>query len=155
MRTRDTQSLSSLRKNEDKDNVFDESHKAKLTIFRDFVTTDGQEQYATRKQIEELYKVPRKTLADNIKILKSDGLIKGAKKRLVAKDGRNRRQEVFNLNEVIAIGFRLRSDVAINLQRYTSNLLSNRIIKALEDKRKLELELSFFWNKSDIKDLYR
>ncbi|UBZ15350.1 hypothetical protein LDL77_06455 [Flagellimonas marinaquae] len=126
-----------------------------LTIFQHFGITDGQSQFATRTQIELLYQVPRKTLSDNIKDLKKDGLINGAKIRHVAQDGKQRLQEVFDLNEVIAIGFRLRSDTAIRLQKYASNLLVEKMQAIAEEKRTLELELSYAWNKSDQKDLYR
>ncbi|WP_437396631.1 hypothetical protein [Flagellimonas lutimaris] len=126
-----------------------------LTIFQRFGITDGERQFATRVQIERLYNVPRKTLSDNIKDLKKDGLINGAKIRHVAQDGKQRLQEVFDLNEVIAIGFRLRSDTAIRLQKYASNLLVQRMRAMTEEKRTLELELSFAWNKSDQKDLYQ
>ncbi|WP_318310441.1 hypothetical protein [Flagellimonas crocea] len=126
-----------------------------LAIFQSFGITDGQSQFATRAQIERLYNVPRKTLSDNIKDLKKDGLINGAKIRHVAQDGKQRLQEVFDLNEVIAIGFRLRSDTAIRLQKYASNLLVEKMQAIAEEKRTLELELSYAWNKSDQKDLYQ
>ena len=124
-------------------------------LFQGFGITDGQSQYATRLQIELLYEVPRKTLSDNIKDLKKDGLINGAKIRHVAQDGKQRLQEVYDLNEVIAIGFRLRSDTAIRLQRYAANLLVEKMQTMIEEKRMLELELSYAWNRSDAKDLYR
>ncbi|MFX0555808.1 hypothetical protein ACOCEA_03375 [Maribacter sp. CXY002] len=126
-----------------------------LNIFQNFGLTNGNEQYATRKQIQSLYDVPRKTLAYNINALKEDDLINGAKIRHVAKDGRQRIQELFDINEIVAIGFRLRSDTAIKLQRYAANLLIEKIQTVHEEKRLLELELSYAWNKSDQNDLYR
>lgn len=126
-----------------------------LTLFQGFGITDGKNQYATRSQIEQLYDVPAMTLSDNIKKLKEDVLINGTKIRMVAQDGKQRLQEVFDLNEVIAIGFRLRSDTAIRLQRYAANLLVEKIQTMMEERRMLELELSYAWNKSDNRDLYR
>lgn len=125
-----------------------------LTIFQGFGITDGKDQYATRNQIENLYDVPKRTLADNINALKEDDLINGAKIRHVAQDGKQRLQEVFDLNEVIAIGFRLRSDMAIRLQRYAANLLVEKMQAMIGERRMLELELSYAWNKSDNQDLY-
>lgn len=125
-----------------------------LTIFQGFGITDGKDQYATRNQIEKLYDVPKRTLADNISALKEDGLISGAKIRHTATDGKRYKTQVFNLNEVIAIGFRLRSDTAIRLQRYASNLLVEKMQDMVKEKRMLELELSYAWNKSDSQDLY-
>jgi len=127
----------------------------KLTIFQGFGITDGKDQYATRNQIEMLYNIPKRTLADSINALKKDGLISGAKIRRTAKDGKQYKTEVFEINEVIAIGFRLRSDTAINLQRYAANLMVEKISAMVEEKRMLELELGYAWNNSDIKDLYR
>tara|TARA_B100000949_G_C14033956_1_gene346636 strand:+ start:53 stop:442 length:390 start_codon:yes stop_codon:yes gene_type:complete len=126
-----------------------------LAIFQRFGITDGQSQFATRSQIEQLYNVPKTTLADNINALKEDNLISGSKIRHTAKDGKQYKTEVFSLNEVIAIGFRLRSDTAIRLQRYASNLLVQKMNAMAEEKRTLELELSYAWNKSDQKDLYQ
>lgn len=126
-----------------------------LLAFQGFGITDGKDQYATRLQIEKLYNLPRKTLADIIKALKEDGLISGAKIRHTAADGKQYLTEVYNLNEVIAIGFRSRSDTAIRLQRYAADFMSSRIRGLMEEKRMLELELSYAWNRSDNQDLYR
>ena len=126
-----------------------------LTIFQGFGITDGKDQYATRSQIENLYDVPAMTLSDNVKKLKEDRLVNGTKIRMVAKDNKQRLQEVFDLNEVIAIGFRLRSDTAIRLQRYAANLLVEKMQTMAKERRMLELELSYAWNKSDNEDLYR
>ena len=128
---------------------------SELSIFKEFGVVDSTKRFASRSQISELYQVPRKTLADNIRNLKQDGLINPAKSRHVAKDGKVRIQELFTLNEVVAIGFRLRSDVAIKLQSYAVQLLSEKITTIQREKQILELELSHSWNKSDIKDLYR
>jgi len=126
-----------------------------LTLFQGFGITDGKDQYATRNQIENLYDVPAMTLSDNVKKLKEDRLVNGTKIRMVAKDGKQRLQEVFDLNEVIAIGFRLRSDTAIRLQRYAANLLVEKMQTMVQERRTLELELSYAWNRSDNEDLYR
>src|SRR5680860_673755 len=126
-----------------------------VKLFQGFGITDGKDQYATRNQIENLYDVPKSTLAENINTLKTDGLINGAEIRSVARDGKQRLQEVFDLNEVIAIGFRLRSDTAIRLQRYAANLLVEKMQTMAKERRMLELELSYAWNKSDNEDLYR
>ena len=131
------------------------SRDCELSIFKDFGIIDSSKRFASRSQIGELYQVPRKTLADNIKNLKQDGLINPAKSRHVAKDGKVRVQELFTLSEVVAIGFRLRSDVAIKLQSYAIQLLSEKITSIQREKQILELELSHSWNKTDVKDLYR
>jgi len=126
-----------------------------LITFENFGTVSGTEKYVTRKDISELYNVPKKTLADNIVLLKDDGLIGGAKIRHTAKDGKIYNTEVFTLQETIKIGFRLRSETALRLQDYASDLMVKQISSIKEEKRMLELELSYAWNRCDNEDLYR
>jgi len=120
-----------------------------------FGITSNEDVFATRSQIQELYGAPVKTVADNVNQLKEDGLINGAKIRLVAKDGKSRMQEVFTLQEVIKIGFRLRSDTALKLQDYAARLMVEKMQELKSQKRTLELELSYAWNAIDSNDLYR
>ncbi|SDF23491.1 hypothetical protein SAMN05421636_1252 [Pricia antarctica] len=124
-----------------------------LAIFNRFNVTSGNNRFATRKEIAQLYNVPRKTLSNNINKLKKDGLISGAKIGHTAIDGKNYNTEVFDLNEVIAIGFRLRSDTAIHIQRHAATLLVTEMKTMIDKKRLLEIELSYAWNKSDRDDL--
>ncbi len=67
------------------------------------IIRDG-EGFATRNEVQYLFEIPRKTLSDAIKTLKQDGLVNGAESRHVAKDGKMRLTEVYNLDEIIAIG---------------------------------------------------
>ena len=110
--------------------------------------------FATRKQIELLYEVPRKTLADNINKLKEDGLITGAKIRHTANDDKQYNTEVYNLDEIIAIGLRLRSDRAIKFQRWAISVLRQTIEETNKQLRMQQAQLDFFWDKQDQKDLY-
>jgi hypothetical protein len=117
---------------------------------------------ASRSQLQEFYGVPRKTLEDNIKSLKSDGLVNGAEIRLLAKDGKQREMEVFNFDESIALGLRLRSDKAIQLQRFAIHLIKNKLKEALNKEielREKNFELQMIndrlWDKSDQNDLYK
>lgn len=126
-----------------------------IKVFKEFGLRIGSKVYATRKQIEILYNVPKATLADNIDKLREDGLINGTKIRSVANDGKQRLQEVFTLEESIAIGMRLSSDTAILLQRYAAELIVQKVRGLEEQKRLLEIELSYAWNQSDTNDLYR
>ena len=126
-----------------------------LSTFKLFGIKSGGETYAIRAQISKLYGVHDNTLFNNIKKLKEDGLINGMEIRSVAQDRRQRMQEVFTLEETIAIGFRLSSDTAIRLQRYASRLIKEKIQGLEEQKRLLEIELSYAWNKSDAQDLYK
>jgi hypothetical protein len=111
--------------------------------------------FANRTQLQELYQVPRKTLADQIKRLKKDGLVNGAKSRHVAKDGKMRVQEVFDLDEIISIGMRLRSDRAITFQKWARSLIKNELLRAKKQIKSQQIQLDYFWDKEDQLDLYR
>lgn len=154
MSTADSQNLSFLKSVQSKNNCLQADTGKGIEVFQTFGITDGESQYVTRKQIVKLYGVPKTTLADNILALKKDGLVSGSKIRHTAKDGKIYKTEVYNLNEVIAIGFRLRSDTAIRLQRYAANLLREQMQSIKEEKRTLEIELSYAWSRSDRKELY-
>ncbi len=140
MRNTDTQGLNSFGDEQAKDND--------LLLIKNLSVANNNNRFVTRFQIQKFYEVPEMTLSDNIKRLKEDGLVNGTEIRVVATDGRKRLQEVYDVSEIIAIGFKLRSDKAIRLQRSW--------IATLIAKNKLyEIELSYAWNKSDNEDLYR
>jgi len=113
------------------------------------------EVYASRKQLQELYNVPKQTLIDSINVLKSDGLIKGTKIRTLAKDNKNREFEVFNLSEIIALGMRLRSDNAIKFQIWAILQLKEIILKQKDEIRQAQLMESIAWNHLDAKENHR
>ncbi len=105
---------------------------------------------ATRKQLQILYGVPKTTLTENIQALKSDGLIVGSEIR--PKSGRP--YELYNLDEIISVGFRLRSEKAIKFQKWARNILINEI-KILNEKLKIQkAQFDRFWDQDDIKNLY-
>ena len=133
----------------------DNTEHLELSFFEKLIENNNHERYATRNQIKEFYNVPRTTLLGNIKKLKKDDLIKGTKIRHVANDGRTREQEVYNIDEVIVIGLRLSSTTAIKLQRFATNQIKQKLFSLEKKNRSLELELGYFWNKSDRNDLYR
>jgi hypothetical protein len=113
------------------------------------------EVYASRKQLQELYNVPKQTLIDSINVLKSDGLIKGTKIRTLAKDNKNREFEVFNLSEIIALGMRLRSDNAIKFQIWAIHQLKEIILKQNEEIKQAQIMESIAWNHLDAKENHR
>jgi len=106
---------------------------------------------ANRKQLQELYSVPKKTLEENINRLKSDGLIVGAEIR--PKSGRP--YEVYNLDEIISIGFRLRSKKAIEFQRWSRSIIKNQLLDAQAKIQMQQYQLDRLWDKEDMNDLYR
>lgn len=134
---------------------------SELSIIENFGTKFNDEVFATRNQIKQLFDAPVKTLADNINQLKEDGIINGAKIRLLAKDGKKRLMEAFTIQETIKIGFRLRSERALQLQDYASKLMVSKIQelttknKILEDENKiLAHENAVYWNRDEIDQMY-
>jgi hypothetical protein len=109
---------------------------------------------STRKQIQELYNVPRKTLSDNIDKLKYDKLITGRKSAVSMNDGTFRTMETFNLDEIIAIGLRLRSDRAIIFQRWAIGVLKSQIVDMKYKFEMQQMQLDYYEDKEDINKLY-
>lgn len=108
--------------------------------------------YANRSQLMELYQTPAMTLSENIKKLKEDGLIEGTE---IRSNLNNRKIEVYNLDEIIAIGLRLRSDNAIKFQKWAITILRNEIVETTKKLNMQQVQLDYFWDKEDQKDLYR
>lgn len=113
----------------------------------DLIIKDG-DAMASRRELKELFGAPRKTLEDAINKLKKDGLINGAESRLLAKDGKLRKIERFNLTEIILIGFRTRSEKAFIFQKWSADIVKNQF--SLQ-----QAQLDHFWDKEDQKDLFR
>ncbi len=112
--------------------------------------------FANRKQLKELYNVPRKTLEASISKLKNDGLIIGRNLAISSKDeSRENNTEVYNLDEIISIGFRLRSEVAIKFQKWAREIIKSQLVKAYEELRIQQAQLDYFWDREDVKDLYQ
>lgn len=108
---------------------------------------------ATRAQVEELYEVPKRTLADAIKRLKRDGLVSGAKIRHTASDGKKYQTEVFDLDEIISIGMRLRSDRAIMFQKWAREVIKNKLKETIDKLKTQQLLAERAWDQQDRLDL--
>lgn len=92
------------------------------------------EVFASRLQLQDLYDVPKKTLADNINQLKSDGLIVGAE---------------------IRPKFRLRSEIALKFKKWAREIIKQKLLKAIEDVRRTQIMESIAWNHLDARDNHR
>ena len=119
------------------------------------IIIQDNEVYANRKQIQELYDIPRKTLEDNIKSLKSDGLVIG--RNVAISSERVKRTydtEVYDLDEIISIGLRLRSDKSIKFQRWAREIIKEKLLEVQKLLRIQQAQLDYFWDKEDRNDLY-
>ncbi len=114
------------------------------------ISMQGELVYANRNQIEQLYEIPKRTLADSINRLKQDGLIVGAEIR--PKSGRP--YEIYDLDEIISIGFRLRSEKAVKFQRWAREEIRKKLIESEEKRKMQQAQLDWFWDKQDQRDLY-
>lgn len=121
----------------------------------------NDEAEATRKQLELLYDVSRQNLSHHITSLKQDGLVVGKESLLTASDGKIYQTEVYNVDEIISIGFRLRSEKAIAFQKWARNIIKNELVKTKlelqENREKLwtaQILADRLGDKSDQRDLY-
>jgi hypothetical protein len=133
-----------------------------LTIFEGVKLMEVENQvYASRKDLQVMYGVEKKNLEYHINNLKRDGLIIG--KDFFPNSGRA--YEIYDLDEIVSIGFRLRSKTAIRFQKWSRSVISGQLQAQLNEYRgQLMLEqqknrinqkqLDYFWDKEDQNDLY-
>src|SRR3972149_11853251 len=115
------------------------------------------EVYASRKQIMELYQVAGSTLSDTIKKLKEDGLISdqiidNQYNTCSRNSFKTKKIEYFNIDSIISIGFRLRSDTALRFQKWAREVIKNQLIEAQKEVRHAQLMESIAWNHLDAKE---
>lgn len=67
----------------------------------------------------------------------------------------NRTLQVYNLEEILAIGFRLRSEKALIFQKWAISQLKNIIENQSKEIRQAQIMESIAWNHLDAKDNYR
>lgn len=119
------------------------------------VVFQGDEVLADRIQVQKLYNVPKRTLAYNINKLKQAGKISGQKLALSStKAGRFYEAEVYTLDEIITIGFWLRSEVALEFQKWAWKIITTELLETRKKVKAQQLQLDYFWDKEDIEDLY-
>ena len=108
------------------------------------VQLEGQTVWLNQKQLTELYGKAKGTISEHIKHIFEDGELKqGATVRLfrtVQIEGRRevaRDVEHYNLDMVIALGFRVRSPMAVRFRQWAADKLKEYIVKGfvLDDER--------------------
>ncbi len=105
------------------------------------VRLEEQTVWLSQKQLTELFGKAKGTISEHIKhIFEDNELEKGAVVRLLrttAKDGKSYEVEHYNLDMVLALGFRVRSPVAVRFRQWAADKLAEYIIKGfvLDDER--------------------
>ncbi len=105
---------------------------------------------ASRKQIQDIFGVPKKTLSDNINKLKTKGLIVGAEIR--PKMGKA--YEVYDLEEVVSIGLTLNTEKAIEFHKWSRTMIKNQLLEQQNKLEQQQKQLDHLWDKEDLNDLY-
>ena len=96
--------------------------------------------WLTQNQLMELYQCSKSTISEHIKhIFEDNELVEESvvrKFRTTANDGKNYNIKYYNLDMIIAIGYRVRSNIGINFRKWATNTLKEYMIKgfALNDK---------------------
>ncbi len=97
--------------------------------------------WLNQKQIAELYNKSKSTISEHIKNifeeeeLERDSVVRNF--RTTASDGKNYDVEYYNLEMIIAIGFRVRSKVGTQFRRWANDTLKEYIVKGfvMDDDR--------------------
>ncbi|MFA7239432.1 MAG: RhuM family protein [Sulfuricellaceae bacterium] len=105
------------------------------------VMLEGETLWLSQKQLTELFGKAKGTVSEHIKHIFEDGeLDEGAVVRLfrtTAADGKQYEVAHYNLDMVLALGFRVRSPVAVRFRRWANDKLKEYIVKGfvLDDER--------------------
>lgn len=132
-------------------NEFDNFPKGDLLIYQ---TEDGRTKidvffeddtiWLNQKQISMLYQKDVRTINEHIKNIYTDGELEQPatirKFRIVQKEGRrevSREVDYYNLNMILAVGYRVRSHVGNQFRRWASEVLTEYMKKgfAMNDER--------------------
>jgi hypothetical protein len=105
------------------------------------VVYENETFWLSQKRIAELFGVQRPAITKHLKnIFQSDELIESAvssKMELTAEDGKKYETQFYNLDAVIAVGYRVNSQKATQFRIWATNTLKEYIIKGfvLDDER--------------------
>ena len=118
--------------------IFYESDDKKISIA---VRFSGEDIWLTQKQMSQLFEVNVRTISEHLKNIFNVGELNPQsvirKFRNAADDGKNYSTQFYNLEAVIATGYRVNSDRGIVFRTWATDKLKNYIIKgfAIDSKR--------------------
>ena len=105
------------------------------------VMLEAQTLWLSQKQLTELFGKAKGTISDHIKHILEDGELEGDSVvrhfRTTAADGKQYEVAHYNLDMVLALGFRVRSPVGVRFRRWANDKLKEYIVKGfvLDDTR--------------------
>ena len=105
------------------------------------VTLEDETLWLNQKQLCELFGKSKSTISEHIKVtfedeeLDKDSVVRNY--RTTASDGKNYNVEYYNLDMIIAIGFKVRSRSGVQFRKWANSILKEYIVKgfAMDDKR--------------------
>jgi hypothetical protein len=105
------------------------------------VRLEGQTVWLSQKQLTELFGKAKGTISEHIKHIFEDGELEEVSVvrlfRTTAADGKQYEVAHYNLDMVLALGFRVRSPMAVRFRQWASDKLKEYIVKGfvLDDER--------------------
>lgn len=105
------------------------------------VRVEGETVWLTQAQLVELFDSSKANVSEHIKHifeedeLQRDSVVRSF--RTTAKDGKNYNVEHYNLDLIISLGYRVKSQIATKFRQWASNILKEYIVKgfAMDDER--------------------
>ena len=105
------------------------------------VTLENETLWLSQKQLCELFGKSKSTISEHIKTifedeeLDKDSVVRNY--RTTASDGKNYNVEHYNLDMIIAIGFKVRSRSGVQFRKWANSILKEYIVKgfAMDDER--------------------
>lgn len=97
--------------------------------------------WLTQKQLVELYQTSKSNISEHIKHIFEEGELEESavvrKFRTTAADGKNYNTAYYNLDMIIALGYRVKSGIAVNFRRWATERLKEYMIKGftMDDER--------------------
>lgn len=89
--------------------------------------------WLNQKQLSELFGVSKATISEHIKNIFTDGelLLDSVVRnfRTTATDGKNYNIDFYNLDMILAIGYRVRSNIGVNFRKWATETLKEYMIK--------------------------
>ena len=115
------------------------------------VKFEGETVWLTQAQLCELYQTSKSNVSEHIKhIFEEEELDEESvvrKFRTTAADGKNYNTIHYNLDMIISLGYRVKSKIATNFRRWTTERLKEYMIKgfAMDDERLKNLGGGNYW----------
>jgi len=103
--------------------------------------TDGQTVWLTQREMAELFAVSTDNIGLHLKNIFADGELEAIsvteESSVTAADGKNYRTKLYNLDAILAVGYRVRSPRGVQFRRWANTVLKEYLIKGfvMDDER--------------------